>query len=158
MRADTHPGARGRLDGVHLRTGLVLVLTLAVGVVLVGCAQQGTKDGVLTLTADEATLAPCPTAAPVLVESLRTTDLPTCEPIGQVLVFPDGEQVQLGEQAGGGGASSPGRGFTYVWESVGNWGLVAARVSDDCRQTREWGTPEAVRRVHDAFGADWACH
>ena len=75
----------------------------AAAVALVGCAQPDRDDDFLTLSAGEATLSPCTTAAPVSVEQLDTTRLPTCDPLGQVLVFPDGEQLQLPEQQGGGG-------------------------------------------------------
>lgn len=127
-------------------------------VALVGCAQHDRDDDFLTLSAGEATLSPCTAAAPVSVEQLDTTRLPTCDPLGQVLVFPDGEQLQLPEQQGGGGASSGSSSDTrYSWQSVGNWGLVAARSSADCSEIDEWGNPEALRRVHEAFGTDWAC-
>lgn len=59
-------------------------------VALVGCAQHDRDDNLLTLPAEEATLAPCTTAAPVSVEQLETTRMPTCDPVGQMLVVPDG--------------------------------------------------------------------
>lgn len=48
-------------------------------------------------------------------------------------------------------------GDSYAYESVGNWGLVAARASAGCADVEEWGNPEAIRRVHEAFGTHWAC-
>lgn len=125
---------------------------------LSACSMQGAHDGYLTLTAGEATLTACPSAGPVAVETLRTSALPTCDPVGQVLVFPDGEQLQLSEQQGGGGASSSATSsYWYAYEDVGNWGLVAARSDSECSEVLEWGNPEALRRVHEAFGTGWAC-
>lgn len=133
----------------------------ALGVMsLAGCAVGSVDDGYLTLTADESTLAACPPAASAMVESLDTDELPACDPVGQVLVFPDGAQLQLPEQQGGGGAgasSSTRSDAWYSYQSVGNWGLVAARSDPECSAVREWGNPEALRRVHEAFGPDWAC-
>lgn len=127
---------------------------------LTGCAAWSVDGKYLTLTADEATLAPCPSSAPVVVESLDSKELPVCDPVGQVLVFPDGAQLQLPEQQGGGGAGesfNTRSDYWYSYQSVGNWGLVAARSDQECSELREWGNPEALRRVHEAFGTAWAC-
>lgn len=141
-----------------LRIPVLCGLLVAASLSITACSQNGTRDGYLTLAANESTLSACPTAAPVGVEALDTDQLPTCDPVGQVLVFPDGEQVQLPEQQGGGGSSSSSTSeYLYAYESVGNWGLVAARVTADCSGLQEWGNPEALRRVHEAFGHDWAC-
>jgi hypothetical protein len=157
-RSKNEPLIRYRLDAVNSRAPRVCLVLAAAAVLLTGCGHQGTKDGYLTLSASESTLAPCPTAAPVLVEALDTDRLPECDPVGQVLVFPDGEHVQLPEQQGGGGSSSNSASDTrYVYQSVGNWGLVAARATTDCSRVDEWGNPEGLRRVHQAFGNDWAC-
>ena len=121
-----------------------------------GCSGRA-DNRTLTLTAGEATLPACTTAASVPVETLNTEQLPRCEPVGQTLVFPDGEQIQLPEQQGGSGSLNPGSGYRYAYESVGNWGLVAARAKADCSAVQEWGNPEALRRVHEAFGEDWVC-
>ena len=142
---------------MNLRALAVSGLLLAASLSITSCTHQGQDDGYLTLTAGEATLSACPTAAPVEVEALRTEELPTCDPIGQTLVFPDGEQIQLPEQQGGGGASTSGSGDHYAYQSVGNWGLVAARADADCSRVQEWGNPEALRRVHEAFGSGWVC-
>lgn len=142
---------------MNLRTLGVFGLFLAASLSITSCTHQGQDDGYLTLTAGEATLSACPTAAPVEVEALRTEELPTCDPVGQTLVFPDGEQIQLPEQPGGGGASTSGSGDHYAYQSVGNWGLAAARADADCSNVQEWGNPEALRRVHEAFGSGWAC-
>lgn len=151
-----------RLVPVNLRGFGVCGLLLAAVVSLTSCSEADNEDGYLTLTAGEATLSACPTAAPVMVEALNTKHLPTCDPIGQTFVFPDGEQIQLPEQQGGGGASrsssSSSSDYQYAYQSVGNWGLVAARAKADCSSIQEWGNTEALRRVHDAFGSRWACH
>ena len=147
-----------RLVPVNLRGFGVCGLLLAAVVSLTSCSEADNDDGYLTLTAGEATLSACPTAAPVMVEALNTKHLPTCDPIGQTLVFPDGEQIQLPEQQGGGGASRSGSDYQYAYQSVGNWGLVAARAKADCSSIQEWGNAEALRRVHDASGSRWACH
>ncbi|ROR36516.1 hypothetical protein EDF63_0642 [Curtobacterium sp. JUb34] len=125
---------------MNLRTPDVSGLLLAAVLSITSCAHQDQDDGYLTLTAGEATLSACPTAAPVQVEALRT----------------DGEQIQLPEQQGG-GASTSGPGDQYTYQNVGNWGLVAAQADADCSHVQEWGNPEALRRVHKAFGGGWVC-
>lgn len=150
---------RARLGFVKFRVlGAMSLLVVAV-VSMTSCSGFDADDGYLTLAAGEATLSACPTEAPILVEALNTEHMPTCDPVGQTLVFPDGEQIQLPEQRGGGGwsRSASGSDFRYAYQSVGNWGLVAARVDGDCSSIQEWGNPEAIRRVHDAFGNEWAC-
>jgi hypothetical protein len=74
----------------------------------------------------------------------HTTRLPTCDPVGQVLVFPDGEQLQLPEQQGGGGSSSSSSSDAwYAWQSVGNWGSRRVLVAESLGTARE-----AVMRQH----------
>jgi hypothetical protein len=141
---------------VNARAFGIYGLVVAVAFSLTSCSQRGADDGYLVLAAGEATLSTCTTAAPVLVETLNTEQLPSCAPIGQTLVFPDGVQIQLPEQQGG-GSSNPGSGYLYGYQSVGNWGLVAARAKTDCSAVQEWGNPEALRRVHEAFGSEWVC-
>jgi hypothetical protein len=142
------------------KTGVVIPQFLAAPAILavaaaalVSCAQHDRNDDFLTLSAGEASLSPCTAAAPVSVEQLDTTRLPTCDPVGQVLVFPDGEQLQLPEQQGGGGASSSSSSDAwYPWQSVGNWGLVAARSSADCSEIDEWGeAPACLAAAITAF-------
>lgn len=142
---------------MSLRVSAAVLLAVLVGTTAAGCVAAGPRDGFLTLSGSEATEPPtCTVAAPVSVETLDGTDLQSCLPLGQELVFPDGYREMLGETSGS-SVSAPGAGFVYNWVSVGRWGLVAARASDDCSDVREWGHPEALRRVHEAFGADWAC-
>jgi hypothetical protein len=150
---------RARLGFVKLRVLGAMSLLVVVVVSMTSCSGLDSDDRYLTLAAGEATLSGCPTQAPIMVEALNTKLMPTCDPIGQTLVFPDGEQIQLPEQQGGGGwsRSASESDFRYAYRSVGNWGLVAARVDGDCSSIQEWGNPEAIRRVHDAFGNEWAC-
>lgn len=141
---------------MSLRVFAAVLLAVLVGTTVSSCA-VGPRDGFLTLSGSDATEPPtCSVAAPVGVESLDGTDLQACLPFGQELVFPDGYREMLGETSGS-SSSSPGTGFVYDWVTVGRWGLVAARASDDCSDVQEWGHPEALRRVHEAFGADWVC-
>lgn len=148
----------GRVVLVNVRAFGIFGLVIAAVLALTSCSQRGADGGYLTLTAGEATLPACATAAPVLVETLNTEQLPSCDPIGQTLVFPDGEQIQLPEQQGGGGSSNSESDYRYAYQSVGNWGLVAARAKTDCSAVQVWGNPEALRRVHEAFGKKWVCH
>ncbi|WP_267421180.1 MULTISPECIES: hypothetical protein [unclassified Curtobacterium] len=104
----------GRLVLVNARAFGICGLVIAAVLALTSCSKRGADDGYLTLTAGEATLPACTTAAPVLVETLNTEQLPSCDPIGQTLVFPDGEQIQLPEQQGGGGSSNSGSEYRYA--------------------------------------------
>ena len=142
---------------VSLRVSAVVLLAVLVGTTASGCVAAGQRDGVLTLSGSDAVEPPtCTVSAPVSVETLDGTDPQACLPLGQELVFPDGYRTQVGECSGNSG-SYPGAGFAYHWVTVGRWGLVAARASDDCSEVQRWGHPEALRRLDEAFAPGWAC-
>jgi hypothetical protein len=143
-----------------MRAVAALVVIGASAVVLVGCSLQGGGDDVLQLGAGEATLPACPTNSPepIPVETLDTAQKPSCEPTDRALLFSDGERLQLAKEVGQSSGQADATGDSwYTYQSVGNWGLVAARASSDCSRIEEWGGREAIRRVHEAFGPKWAC-
>jgi hypothetical protein len=143
---------------VTTRPVLVPAVLGVLAVVLTGCVAVGPQEGVLTLTGSDAVPLPaCKDAAPVSVAALASDDPPECEPIGQVLVFPDGGQLQLPEESIGVGSQAGSSGVRYSYSGVGRFGVVAAQADPGCVDVQEWGTPEALRRVHDAFGPRWMC-
>ncbi|MFJ3029209.1 hypothetical protein ACIPEQ_10255 [Curtobacterium sp. NPDC087080] len=140
------------------RPVLVPAVLGVLAAVLTGCVAVGPQEGVLTLTGSDAVPLPaCDHAAPVPVAALASDDLPACEPVGQVLVFPDGGQLQLPEESIGAGSQAGSSDVRYSYSGVGRFGVVAAQAGPGCVDVREWGTPEALRRVHDAFGSRWMC-
>jgi len=143
---------------VTIRPVLVPTVLGLLAVLCTGCVAVGPEEGVLTLTgSDAAPLPVCNGAAPVSVSALASDDPPACEPTGQVLVFPDGGQLQLPGGSLGTGSQAAASGVRYAYSGVGRFGVVAAQAGPGCVDVQEWGTPDALRRVHDAFGSRWMC-
>ncbi len=127
-------------------------------VVLTGCVAVGPQEGFLTLTGSDAVPLPaCDDAAPVPSPRSRPTTCRRASRVGQVLVFPDGGQLQLPEESIGVGSQAGSSDVRYSYSGVGRFGVVAAQAGPGCVDVHEWGTPEALRRVHDAFGSRWMC-
>lgn len=133
--------------------GIVTAL-LGVSVLLV-LAVRADPDVPLVLSGSDARLPYCTTYDPVIVAELATDTLPTCAPHGVELRFPDGAVFDLPDEPGTGAMSAGGHDYTYV--DVGAFGLYASRADHACVQIEQWGTPEAIRRVTEAFGDDYAC-
>jgi hypothetical protein len=138
---------------MKLLAGL-LTAVLVVTVLLV-LAVRADPDVPLSLSGADARIPYCTTYEPVIVADLTTETLPTCAPHGVELRFPDGYVIDLPDEPGTGGRSDGGHDYTYV--DVGAFGMYAARADHACEQIEQWGTPEAIRRVTEAFGDDAAC-
>ncbi|PZF58750.1 hypothetical protein DEJ23_02790 [Curtobacterium sp. MCSS17_008] len=141
-----------------LRPLLAPALLGVLAVLLTGCVAVGPQQGYLTLTGSDAVaLPPCGSPDPVPVAALATDVPAECEPAGQALVFPGGEQVQLPAETIGTGAQVSASGVVRSYVGVGRYGIVAAESGSGCSEVREWGTAEGLRRVHAAFGPEWMC-
>lgn len=155
QQADHYPERVLMSDG--FRSGKISVIAICMLFSTTACAGIGGGPA-LELGQGESTLRACPENEPLNVETLKTSDMPSCEPVNRELVFPDNERVPLGgEDTAGGGVAGTDSDYWYAYQYVGNWGLVAARARTDCSSIEEWGNPEALRRVHEAFGKRWAC-
>jgi hypothetical protein len=133
--------------------GIVAAL-LVVSVLLVLAVKSEPKT-VMTLSGADARIPYCTTYDPVIVAELTTDTLPTCAPHGVEMRFPDGFVIDLPDEPGTGSRSGGGHEYTYV--DVGAFGLYASRADRACEHVEQWGTPEAIRRVTEAFGDDYAC-
>ncbi|KQS17544.1 hypothetical protein [Frigoribacterium sp. Leaf186] len=138
---------------MKLLAGL-LTAVLVVTVLLV-LAVRADPDVPLSLSGADARIPYCTTYEPVIVADLTTDTLPTCAPHGVEMRFPDGYVIDLPDEPGTGGRSDGGHDYTYV--DVGAFGMYAARADHACEQIEQWGTPEAIRRVTEAFGDDYVC-
>jgi hypothetical protein len=127
---------------------------LVVSVLLV-LAVRADPDVPLVLSGSDARLPYCTTYDPVLVADLTTETLPACAPHGVEMRFPDGFVIDLPDEPGAGGR--PSERYDYGYVDVGAFGMYASRADHDCEHIEQWGTPEAIRRVTDAFGDDYAC-
>ena len=138
---------------MKLLAGL-LTAALVVTVLLV-LAVRADPDVPLSLSGADARIPYCTTYEPVVAVDLSTETLPACAPHGVELRFPDGAVFDLPDEPGTGAMSSGGHDYTYV--DVGAFGMYASRADHACEQIEQWGTPEAIRRVTEAFGDDAAC-
>jgi len=62
------------------------------------------------------------------------------------LTFPDGTDVSMSECGSGGHQTSGLSEYIYFWESVGDYGIVAAQHID-----------EAIDRLNASCGKNWFC-
>jgi hypothetical protein len=138
---------------MKLLAGVTAALLLALGLLVL--AVRSDPDVPLTLTPAESDIPYCSNYDPVIVADLTTDTLPTCAPRGVELRFPDGAVLTLPDEPGSGAMSAGGHDYTYV--DVGIFGMYASRADDACEHLEQWGTPEAVRRVTEAFGDNAAC-
>ncbi|ROS61362.1 hypothetical protein EDF38_0451 [Frigoribacterium sp. PhB160] len=136
--------------------GIAAAVVLCLVLLVVAVRASGPGTGVLSLSGAEADIPLCSTFEPVEVGSLVTDERPACTPHGVPLVFPDGATLDLPEQDPGTGATTVGQ-TTYSYVGVGVFGLYASRAGADCDAADEWGSAEAIARVHEAFGDDYAC-
>ncbi|NRD26331.1 hypothetical protein [Frigoribacterium sp. VKM Ac-2836] len=132
-----------------------IVAALLVVSVLLVLAVRADPDVPLVLSGSDARLPSCTTYDPVIVADLRTEALPACAPHGVEMRFPDGFVIDLPDEPGTGSRSGGGHDYTYV--DVGAFGMYASQADRACEQIEQWGTPEAIRRVTEAFGDDYAC-
>jgi hypothetical protein len=145
--------ARRYVDLMKVLAGIVTAL-LVVSVLLVIAVKSEPKT-VMTLSGSDARIPYCTTYDPVIVADLTTETLPTCAPHGVELRFPDGFVIDLPDEPGAGGR--PSERYDYGYVDVGAFGMYASRADHDCEHIEQWGTPEAIRRVTEAFGDDYAC-
>jgi len=138
---------------MKLLAGITAALLLALG--LLALAVRADPDVPLILTAAETDIPWCSTDEPVIVADLSTDALPTCAPHGVEMRFPDGAVIDLPDEPGTGARSVGVHDYTYV--DVGIFGMYASRADRACEHVEQWGTPEAVRRVTEAFGDDAPC-
>jgi len=119
---------------------------------VVGCG----NSKFLTLTPGEDDLPACVDLSPIQVEDLGS-DRFDCNLSGATLVFPDGTEMPMNEYGGSGGLEGTAMPLKYAWVNVGDYGIVAAQTLSSCGETKIWGSPEAVKRVSEAFGDSWPC-
>ena len=138
---------------MKLLAGITAALLLAVGLLVL--AVRADPDVPLSLSPAETDIPYCNTDEPVIVADLTTDTLPTCAPHAVELRFPDGAVIDLPDQPSTGALSAGGHRYAFV--DVGVFGMYASRADDACATVEQWGTPEAVRRVTEAFGDDAPC-
>ena len=148
-RADTGQGQ----DGSRMNRWLLGFAISALALTLAGC----TPTNVLTLTPDEFDLPACNDLSTVLVEDLGT-DRADCNLAGASLTFPDGTEVQLDKYGSGGHYADGLSEYLYSWESVGDYGIVAAKHTEDCSTIEIWGTREARKQLNESGGKSWFCN
>lgn len=132
-----HPAAAG-----------LLFLVAAVS----GCSGQG----ILHLSQNEFTEPTCATTRDIPADELTAAADESCRPVGSTIVFPSGDRITV--QGGGGTVFANGDDTTrYAYEDVGDYGVVAARYTEDCTDVETWGPTEAITKIRAAFGEHWPC-
>ncbi|TPW77875.1 hypothetical protein [Schumannella soli] len=148
-----------------LRSIIGAVTTAACLVLLSGClavpaagSLGGGASRGLVLDASELTLPVCDADIRVEVESL--TAEPDCRLEQHLtLVFPDGTELDVSPNTGAANQWDTASRRHWAYAAVGDYGAAAATFTDDCHDYVEWGRPDALRKLEDAFGAHhaWAC-
>ena len=127
---------------------VVVAALLAAMMTLSGCLP--TEN--LTLSGDELPSEACPSQSTLPVEALTTLSTAECNPVGSVLVFPDGEVIDLGMAPGN--TSNTESKYIYSYLNVGTLGIIATRYTEGCMELKSWGSPAAIAKALDAYGDD----